>query len=316
MRRETIAYRSVRSRVCAIGRIDGTDVQVRRWRIAEAIADLCSRATPSCACIRITIRELIEAHRACTCMDAMRGIRIQAGVACCAVYGAMDQTARKISVGKLRTAQATVMLVTDVAARGIDIPHVGNVLNYDFPPTPKLFVHRCGRAGRAGRAGTAYSFVTQDDMPYAVDLHLFLSRPLVPVALSSAEATAEEGGAKASRCASLHVAATLGDWGNAVSHRDDVGVVHQAAPEPTTGRHRPATESIAWPCGAQQECACTCVCLDAHYLYLSLTQHLFFCVCLPLHALRIAVGPSFPQHPGYRTARREHAPRVAYTQLH
>lgn len=119
-------------------------------------------------------------------------------MSCCAVYGAMDQTARKISVGKLRTAKAAVMLVTDVAARGIDIPHVGNVLNYDFPPTPKLFVHRCGRAARAGRAGTAYSFVTQDDMPYAVDLHLFLSRPLVPIAVDGGGADSVAEGA--SRC--------------------------------------------------------------------------------------------------------------------
>ena len=107
--------------------------------------------------------------------------RVQAGVQSCAVYGAMDQTARKISVGKLRANKAAVMLVTDVAARGIDIPHVTNILHYDFPPTPKLFVHRSGRAGRAGRAGTAFSFVTQEDLPYAVDLHLFLSRPLVAV---------------------------------------------------------------------------------------------------------------------------------------
>eukprot|EP00892_Ulva_mutabilis_P001571 jgi/Ulvmu1/11414/UM075_0076.1 len=114
-----------------------------------------------------------------------------AGVQCCAVYGAMDQTARKISVGKLRAGKAAVMLVTDVAARGIDIPHVTNVLHYDFPPTPKLFVHRSGRAARAGRPGTSFSFVTAEDMPYAVDLHLFLSRPLTPVPMHGGAAAAE-----------------------------------------------------------------------------------------------------------------------------
>ena len=105
---------------------------------------------------------------------------VQAGISCCSVYGAMDQVARKISVGKLRVGKASVMLVTDVAARGIDIPSIDNVVNYDYPAKPKLFVHRTGRAARAGRAGTAFSFVTVEDMPYLIDTHLSLSRPLKP----------------------------------------------------------------------------------------------------------------------------------------
>lgn len=106
----------------------------------------------------------------------------------------MDQVARKISVGKLRVGKVFVMLVTDVAARGIDIPSIDNVINYDYPAKPKLFVHRTGRAARAGRAGTAYSFVTAEDMPYLIDTHLFLSRPLKPAPMPGKEA---EGGAQA-----------------------------------------------------------------------------------------------------------------------
>jgi ATP-dependent RNA helicase DDX54/DBP10 len=90
----------------------------------------------------------------------------------------MDQTARKINVGKFRAGKVSFLLVTDVAARGIDIPIIDNVVNFDFTPKPKLFVHRAGRAARAGRSGTAVSFVTVDDYPYLIDLHLFLSRPL------------------------------------------------------------------------------------------------------------------------------------------
>lgn len=83
------------------------------------------------------------------------------GIAAAAVYGAMDQTARNISVGKFRAGKVTFLIVTDVAARGIDIPLLDNVINYDFPPKPKLFVHRAGRAARAGRSGTAYSLLTR-----------------------------------------------------------------------------------------------------------------------------------------------------------
>ncbi|TXG66935.1 hypothetical protein EZV62_008210 [Acer yangbiense] len=95
-------------------------------------------------------------------------------------YGDMDQDARKIHVARFRSRKNMLLIVTDVAARGIDIPLLDNVINWDFPPTPKIFVHRVGRAARAGRTGTAFSFVTSDDMPYVLDLHLFLSKPIWP----------------------------------------------------------------------------------------------------------------------------------------
>ncbi|XP_059448306.1 putative DEAD-box ATP-dependent RNA helicase 29 [Corylus avellana] len=93
-------------------------------------------------------------------------------------YGAMDQDARKIHVSRFRSRRTMVLIVTDVAARGIDIPLLDNVINWDFPPKPKIFVHRVGRAARAGRIGTAFSFVTSEDMAYLLDLHLFLSKPI------------------------------------------------------------------------------------------------------------------------------------------
>ncbi|GMI78353.1 DEAD-box RNA helicase 29 [Hibiscus trionum] len=93
-------------------------------------------------------------------------------------YGDMDQDARKINISKFRSRKTMLLIVTDVAARGIDIPLLDNVINWDFPPKPKIFVHRVGRAARAGRTGTAFSFMTSEDMPYLLDLHLFLSRPI------------------------------------------------------------------------------------------------------------------------------------------
>ncbi|KAI8547833.1 hypothetical protein RHMOL_Rhmol07G0226500 [Rhododendron molle] len=93
-------------------------------------------------------------------------------------YGDMDQEARKMHVSRFRARKTMLLIVTDIAARGIDIPLLDNVINWDFPPKPKLFVHRVGRAARAGRTGTAFSFITSEDLPYLLDLNLFLSKPV------------------------------------------------------------------------------------------------------------------------------------------
>ncbi|XP_045622941.2 ATP-dependent RNA helicase DDX54 isoform X2 [Procambarus clarkii] len=93
-------------------------------------------------------------------------------------YSDLDPAARKINVAKFQTKKVRCLIVTDVAARGIDIPLLDNVINFNFPAKPKLFVHRVGRVARAGRTGVAYSLVASDEAPYLLDLHLFLSKEL------------------------------------------------------------------------------------------------------------------------------------------
>lgn len=97
-----------------------------------------------------------------------------AGVVC--LHGNMDQGAREEAVAQFRKRQARVLVVTDVAARGVDLPDLDVVVNYDIAPAPKLFVHRVGRVGRAGRPGKAVNIVTADEMPYLIDTLLFLGR--------------------------------------------------------------------------------------------------------------------------------------------
>ncbi|KPI90451.1 putative ATP-dependent RNA helicase [Leptomonas seymouri] len=95
-----------------------------------------------------------------------------------AVHGQMDQEARRLAVRSFSKRETSVMVVTDVAARGLDLPLLDNVVNFSFPFNPKLFVHRVGRVARAGRSGTAYSIMTFEDFPYYVDLMQFIGRPL------------------------------------------------------------------------------------------------------------------------------------------
>ena len=66
--------------------------------------------------------------------------------------------------------QTPVLVATDVAARGLDIPHVAAVVNYDFPTGVEDYVHRIGRTGRAGATGESYTFMTQDDGKHAREL--------------------------------------------------------------------------------------------------------------------------------------------------
>jgi len=95
------------------------------------------------------------------------------------VYGSLDQTARKAQVEDFRSGLTTILVVTDVAARGIDIPLLANVINYDFPSQPKVFIHRVGRTARAGKKGWSYNLINNADLPYLLDLQLFLGKKLV-----------------------------------------------------------------------------------------------------------------------------------------
>ena len=110
------------------------------------------------------------------------------------IYGQLDSTARKINLAAFRAKRIPILLTTDVASRGLDLPLLDYVINFDFPAKPKLFVHRVGRVARAGRSGSAYSLVGGDDVPYMVDLHLFLGRRMRNVTAADGEVDEEREG--------------------------------------------------------------------------------------------------------------------------
>lgn len=97
-----------------------------------------------------------------------------AGLSSVCIFGEMDPFLRKDNLGRFRSGEIRICFATDVAARGVDIPKLDNVINFDFPCRPKLFVHRVGRVARAGRPGKSVSLLTPDEMPYLVDLYTFL----------------------------------------------------------------------------------------------------------------------------------------------
>jgi ATP-dependent RNA helicase DeaD len=82
------------------------------------------------------------------------------GYAAEVIHGDLAQTQRDRVMKRFRDGQAELLVATDVAARGLDIPEVSHVVNYDVPNDPEAYVHRIGRTGRAGREGKAITIIT------------------------------------------------------------------------------------------------------------------------------------------------------------
>lgn len=80
-----------------------------------------------------------------------------------ALHGDMSQTARMDALEKFKTGETGLLVATDVAARGLDIPNVGAVINYTFPLTLEDYIHRIGRTGRGGRSGKSITFFTGEN---------------------------------------------------------------------------------------------------------------------------------------------------------
>ncbi|MFZ6727606.1 DEAD/DEAH box helicase [Undibacterium sp. MH2W] len=103
-----------------------------------------------------------------------------AGFAAAALHGDMHQGARNRTLDGLRRGQIRVLVATDVAARGIDVPGITHVFNYDLPKFPEDYVHRIGRTGRAGRKGLAVSLVNHAESMHVKRIERF-TKQLIPV---------------------------------------------------------------------------------------------------------------------------------------
>jgi ATP-dependent RNA helicase DeaD len=80
------------------------------------------------------------------------------------LHGDMNQAQRERVMGKYREGKIDILIATDVAARGIDVPDVDLVVNFDVPQDPEYYIHRIGRTGRAGKSGRSFTFVSGKEM--------------------------------------------------------------------------------------------------------------------------------------------------------
>ncbi len=94
------------------------------------------------------------------------------------LHGDLPQSKRNRIVQDLRNGKVKILVATDVAARGLDVPAISHVINYDLPRQTEDYVHRIGRCGRAGRTGIAISLCSMDDRPQLNAINRYLNRKM------------------------------------------------------------------------------------------------------------------------------------------
>jgi superfamily II DNA/RNA helicase len=111
-----------------------------------------------------------------------------------ALHGDMDQSARTAALDQFRKGELPLLVASDVAARGLDIPEVSHVFNFDVPHHPDDYVHRIGRTGRAGRLGTAVTLVAPADGKSVAAIEKLIGQEIPRVQLGDAPPEAEVEG--------------------------------------------------------------------------------------------------------------------------
>jgi ATP-dependent RNA helicase RhlE len=114
-----------------------------------------------------------------------------AGVRAAALHGDKSQGARTRALREFRAARTPVLVATDIAARGLDVDDIAQVINYDLTPDPETYVHRIGRTGRAGAAGTAVSFCSIEERAELRAIERLLRGSLQTATIPLGEACAE-----------------------------------------------------------------------------------------------------------------------------
>ena len=121
--------------------------------------------------------------------DALAGDLQQAGFSAVALHGALSQGLRNRRLMALRRGQVQILVATDVAARGIDVPTITHVFNFGLPMKAEDYTHRIGRTGRAGRQGQAVTFAEFRDRRRIFDIEAFTRQPFETAVVPGLEPT-------------------------------------------------------------------------------------------------------------------------------
>ncbi|WP_320053365.1 DEAD/DEAH box helicase [uncultured Acetobacteroides sp.] len=121
--------------------------------------------------ILVFVRTKVRAERVCSAMDRV-------GIKATTIHGDKEQQERSEAMARFRSGEVKLLIATDVSARGIDIPDVDYVVNYDLPDKPENYVHRVGRTGRGKQKGLAVSFCSTEERNILKEIEAFLDKPI------------------------------------------------------------------------------------------------------------------------------------------
>ncbi len=165
-----------------------------------------------------------------------------------AIHGNKSQNAREKALDDFRSGRAPVLIATDIAARGIDVPEITHVINFDLPNIPESYVHRIGRTARAGREGIAISFCDHEEREFLRDIEKLIKQR-IPVAGDWSRAgrkpAPEAPAATTIRSAPTKVRDPHNPWFEAGREEDLVGAA--PVPQRPVQRQRPDSRSAPGP---------------------------------------------------------------------
>lgn len=126
---------------------------VERWDKNRLLLHLLRKESPSLTLVFCRTKQTV---------DGLTDYLKRKDVNATAIHGDMYQGRRNRVMSKFRSGELSVLVASDLAARGLDVDNISHVINYDLPDDPEVYVHRIGRTARTGRAGVAWSFVSPD----------------------------------------------------------------------------------------------------------------------------------------------------------
>jgi superfamily II DNA/RNA helicase len=182
----------------------------RHSSTAETITQMLVKAPHEAKAKREALRQLLRtqtnvrngiifANRKTTVALLEKSLSVH-GFSVGALHGDMDQSARLRTLQAFRNNEITYLIASDVAARGLDIPEVSHVFNFDVPTHAEDYVHRIGRTGRAGREGQAFTMLSKEEGKYWKGIEALIKKEVPYFELGEeAEAAIETRGAEPDR---------------------------------------------------------------------------------------------------------------------
>jgi len=168
---------SVRGKQMTVAEVRQTYYEIPRGRKVDALARILEAETPSSAIIFCRTKH--------GCDELGEGLMTR-GFAVETLHGDLSQSQRDRVMKRFRSGQAQYLIATDVAARGLDIPDVSHVINYDIPETPETYVHRIGRTGRFGKTGEAVTMINPREVRWLHQLERVTRAKVEPRRLPTA----------------------------------------------------------------------------------------------------------------------------------